>query len=72
MATTNDEMVTHIASHRDGFNDAINDVMAYAGESAKWTASAKTAQLALITTVRDSMLHASDCAVCKAWDGSTS
>ncbi len=72
MATTNDEIITHITSHRDGFNDAINDVQAYVGDSAKWTASAKTAQLALITTVRAQMLHASNCAVCKAWDGSTS
>ena len=70
MATTNDEILSHLSVIRSGINASINKVQHYKAYNSEMTAGAKTASLATVTTVPASLQHASDCAVCAAWDGS--
>lgn len=68
---TNEDVRGHLEGLRDSVNDAINTVVAYQQFGAMLTAANQTAELAKVTTVPAVRQHASDCAICTAWDGAT-
>ena len=70
MATT-EALLTHLETLRRSVNAAITEANGYRNYGGKMTDAAKAAQLAEVTTVPADRLHASDCAVCTAWDGSS-
>ena len=67
---TNEATLDHLATIRSAVNAAINNVHRYAGYNGDMTNVAKAALLATVTTVPAALQHASDCSVCRAWDGS--
>jgi hypothetical protein len=67
--STNEEVLTHLQGLTQSANNAVNTVNEWRRFSSMMTAGAKTAELAKITTVPVERLHASDCAICTAWDG---
>ena len=69
---TNEATLEHLAIIRSAVNAAINNVNRYQGFNSEMTTAAKVALLATVTTVPSALQHASDCSVCRAWDGSTS
>ena len=69
---TNDEVLEHLATIRNAVTTAINNVTHYQGRNSEMTTVAKNALLGTVTTVPAALQHASDCSVCRAWDGSTS
>lgn len=68
MATT-EALLAHLETLQRSVNAAINDAHAWQNFGGKLTATARAAQLATVTTVPAERLHASDCAICTAWDG---
>ena len=68
MATT-EALLAHLETLQRSVNAAINDGNAWRNFGDKMTDAAKAAQLATITTVPAERRHASDCAICTAWDG---
>jgi hypothetical protein len=69
---TNEATTEHLQTIRTAINAAINNVNRYQVYNGDMTTSAKTALLATVTTVPADLIHASDCAICTAWDGSDS
>ena len=69
---TNEAVLAHLATIRSAANGAISNVNRYQGYNSEMTTAAKNALLGTVTTVPAALQHASDCSVCRAWDGSTS
>jgi hypothetical protein len=67
---TNEAVLDHLAIVRSAVNTAINNVNRYQGFNGEMTTVAKNALLATVTTVPSALQHASDCSICRAWDGS--
>ena len=69
---TNEATLAHLATVRSAVNSAINNVNRYQGYNGDMTNAAKAALLATVTTVPAALQHASDCNICRTWDGSVS
>jgi hypothetical protein len=67
---TNEATLDHLATIRSAVNAAINNVNHYRGYNGDMTNVAKAALLATVTTVPAALQHASDCSICRTWDGS--
>jgi hypothetical protein len=67
---TNEAVLAHLATIRSAVNAAINNVHHYASNNTDMLSSSKATLLATVTTVPAALQHASDCSVCRAWDGS--
>ena len=67
---TNEATLEHLQQLRDSVNAAVNTVVAWQSYGSKLTAGNQAIELAKITTVPVARQHASDCAICTAWDGS--
>jgi len=70
MATT-EALLTHLQTLQKAVNAAINSASGYRNYGSKLTSSNRATHLATITTVPSDLQHASDCAICNAWDGSS-
>jgi len=69
---TNEAVLDHLATIRSAVNSAINNVNRYANNNTDMLSASKATLLATVTTVPAALQHASDCSICRAWDGSTS
>ena len=69
---TNEAVRAHLEGIRNAANAAINGVHRYQGFNSEMTNAAKAALLATVTTVPAALQHASDCSICRTWDGSVS
>ena len=69
---TNEAVLAHLATIRSAVNSAINNVNHYASNNTDMLSASKATLLATVTTVPAALQHASDCSVCRAWDGSVS
>jgi hypothetical protein len=67
---TNEATLDHLATIRSAVNAAINNVNHYANNNTDMLSASKATLLATVTTVPAALQHASDCSVCRAWDGS--
>ena len=67
---TNEATLDHLATIRTAVNTAINNVHHYASNNTDMLSASKATLLATVTTVPAALQHASDCSVCRAWDGS--
>ena len=67
---TNEATLEHLQELRDSVNAAVNTVVAWQSYGSKLTAGNQAIELAKITSVPAVRQHASDCAICTAWDGS--
>ena len=67
---TNEAVRAHLEGIRNAANAAINNVHRYQGFNGEMTTAAKNALLGMVTTVPAALQHASDCSVCRTWDGS--
>ena len=67
---TSDATLTHLQGIRAAVNKSITSVERYQIYNGDMTTPAKDALLATVTTVPPDLIHASDCAICIAWDGS--
>ena len=67
---TNEDTKDHLEELRASVNSAINTVVDYQRHGTMLTAGNQTSEKAKITTVPTARQHASDCAICTAWDGS--
>jgi hypothetical protein len=67
---TNEAVLEHLATVRTAVNTAINNVHHYASNNTDMLSASKATLLATVTTVPAALQHASDCSVCRAWDGS--
>ena len=67
---SNEDVREHLQELRDSVNDAVNTVVAYQSYGTKLTAGNQASEKAKVTTVPLPRQHASDCAICTAWDGS--
>ena len=67
---TNEAVLAHLATVRTAVNTAINNVNHYASNNTDMLSASKATLLATVTTVPAALQHASDCSVCRAWDGS--
>ena len=67
---TNEDTLEHLQELRDSVNAAVNTVVAWQSYGSKLTAGNQAIELAKVTTVPTARQHASDCAICTAWDGS--
>jgi hypothetical protein len=67
---TNEATLEHLQELRDSVNAAVNTVVAWQSYGSKLTAGNQAIELAKVTTVPTARQHASDCAICTAWDGS--
>ena len=70
--STNTAALEHIESIRNAANAAMSNINRYRSFNGDMTNAAKTALLATVTTVPAELQHASNCAICNGWDGSTS
>jgi hypothetical protein len=69
---TNEAVLDHLATIRTAVNERINNVNRYQSHNGEMTTAAKNALLATVTTVPAALQHASDCNICRTWDGSVS
>ena len=67
---TNEATLEHLQELRDSVNAAVNTVVAWQSYGSKLTAGNQAIELAKVTPVPTARQHASDCAICTAWDGS--
>ena len=67
---TNEATLAHLTTIRSAVNAAINNVNHYASNNTDMLSASKATLLATVTTVPAALQHASDCSVCRAWDGS--
>ena len=67
---TNEDVRQHLEQLRNSVNSAVNTVVAWQTYGSKLTAGNQAIELAKITTVPTARQHASNCAICTAWDGS--
>tara|TARA_Y100000296_G_C5177012_1_gene260674 strand:+ start:3114 stop:3329 length:216 start_codon:yes stop_codon:yes gene_type:complete len=68
---TNEQVLSHLAEVRASVIYAVNTVNDWQKFGSKLTDGNKATELAKITTVPTERQHASDCAICTAWDGTT-
>ncbi len=68
--STSAEVIQHLNSFKSAVNDAMQTIADYQVHGTQYTADNQTSERAKITTVNVSLIHASDCAICTAWDGS--
>jgi hypothetical protein len=68
--STSAEVRQHLNSFKSAVADAMQTVVDYQNHGTQYTAGNQTSERAKITTVNASLIHASDCAICTAWDGS--
>ena len=66
---TNESALAHLATIRTAVNTAINNVHHYASNNTDMLSSSKATLLATVTTVPAALQHASDCSICRTWDG---
>ena len=66
---TNEDVLEHLEQLRNSVNAAVNTVVAWQTYGTKLTAANQATELAKVTTVPTARQHASDCAICTAWDG---
>ena len=71
MATTTEALLEHLTALRRSVTTAMAEANGYKEYGNMMTDAAKAAQLAEVTTVPSARQHASDCAICTAWDGSS-
>ena len=69
---TNETVLAHLATVRAAVTTAINNVNHYANNNTDMLSASKATLLATVTTVPAALQHASNCSICRAWDGSTS
>jgi hypothetical protein len=67
---TNEAVLAHMATIRSAVNERINNVHRYDVYNGEMTNAAKAALLATVTTVPAALQHASNCSICRTWDGS--
>ena len=67
---TNEATLEHLQELRDSVNSAVNTVVAYQNYGTKLTAGNQTSEKAKVRTVPTARQHASNCSICRAWDGS--
>ena len=67
---TNEDVLEHLATLRTAVNDAVNTVVDWQRFGSMLTEGNQAVELAKITAVPTDRVHASDCALCTAWDGS--
>ena len=67
---TSQEVRNHLNSFKSAISNAMTTVEDYASHGSQYTSDNQTSERAKITTVNVSLIHASDCAICTAWDGS--
>ena len=67
---TNEVVLAHLETLRAAANMAVNTVYYYSGSHTDMTSAALASTLAKVTSVPTGFQHASDCAICTAWDGS--
>ena len=67
---TNEDVLEHLHSLRGSVNAAVNTVNDWQKFGTRLTEANQATELAKITTVPTARQHASDCAICTAWDGS--
>ena len=67
---TNEDVREHLEQLRNSVNSAVNTVVNYQRHGTKLTAGNRATELAQVTTVPVARQHASDCAICSAWNGS--
>jgi len=67
---TNEDVREHLEQLRNSVNSAVNTVVDYQRHGTKLTAGNRATELAKVTTVPVARQHASDCAICSAWNGS--
>ena len=67
---TNEATLEHLEGIRDAANAAIRNVHRYASNNTDMLSVSKATLLAKVTTVPAALQHASDCSICRAWDGS--
>ena len=67
---TNEVTLEHLEDMRSALDTAINNVHRYASNNTDMLSASKATLLATVTTVPAALQHASDCSVCRAWDGS--
>ena len=70
MATT-EALLEHLRELRRAVTDAMVSANGYKEYGSRLTSSNRATHLASITTVPADRLHASDCEICTAWDGSS-
>ena len=68
---TNEAVRAHLEEIRGSINSEINTVVDYERFGAMMTAGSKATELAKVTTVPTASIHAADCAICTAWDGTS-
>ena len=68
--STNEDVIDHVRTIKKALNTTAETVLGWQTYTSGMTDAAKAAQLAKITTVPTDLIHASDCAICTAWDGS--
>jgi hypothetical protein len=68
--STSAEVREHLQAFKTAVADAMQTVADYRVHGTQYTAGNQTSERAKITTVNASLIHASDCAICTAWDGS--
>ena len=69
---TNEATLAHLSAIKTAAGMAINNVHRYANNNTDMLSASKATLLATVTTVPSALQHASDCSICRAWDGSTS
>ena len=69
---SNEHVLEHLQALRDGVGAGIEILMEWQKDNAKYTEAAKTVQLNSIKNIPSNRLHANNCAICKAWNGTAS
>lgn len=68
--STSEEVLDHLSELRATAGSAINTVRDYQTYGSKLTSGNAATERAKVTTIPSVRQHASDCAICTAWDGS--
>lgn len=66
---TNEDVLAHLETLKNSVSFAINTVVDWQRFGAMMTDASKATELAKVTTIPTARQHASDCAICTAWDG---
>ena len=66
---TNEDVLAHLETLKNSVSFAINTVVDWQRFGAMLTEANQAVELAKVTTVPVERIHASDCAICTAWDG---
>jgi len=68
--STSAEVRQHLQAFKSAVGDAMQTLADYQVHGSQYTADNQTSERAKITVVNGNLIHASDCAICTAWDGS--